>query len=535
MRVAIYARVSSERQAEKELSIPAQIKALKKYAFDREWEVTAEFVDEAESARSANRPAFKRMITACKSKDKPFDAILVWKLSRFARNREDSVIYKSLLKSREIGVISMNEQVDESPAGYLLEGIIEVIDEFYSANLAQDTLRGMKENAGRGFRNGGVTPFGYKRAALTEGGAKKSTLEPDENEAPTVTRAFDLASQGKGAKEIAKGLNAGGFRTRTGRTFGATGVNNMLRNPAYVGTLLWNQYSTKSGIRRRSGEPDVVRVPACHPPLVSEGVFERVQQMITARRPAVRHPRAVSSQYLLSGLAHCGHCGSAAIGTNGKSGKFLYYSCNNRFKKGRDVCVAPSMNAKTLEGFVIDRIKENILTEENLRELVEITNEELKENRRQAQSELAGLERCIDAVSLKLTRLYAALESGKVDIDDLAPRLKELRAEQRTLGERRDQALAETNQPACPELDLAKVREYAGEMRSLLESSTFLESKTFLGSFVRKVEYTRKEVAIEYTTPVVTGGGLNSDREVLNTNRVGCPAWVRTRDFSSKG
>ena len=88
MRVAIYARVSSERQAEKELSIPAQIKALKKYALDREWEVTAEFVDEAESARSANRPAFKRMITACKSNDKPFDAILVWKLSRFARNRE---------------------------------------------------------------------------------------------------------------------------------------------------------------------------------------------------------------------------------------------------------------------------------------------------------------------------------------------------------------------------------------------------------------------------------------------------------------
>ena len=204
MRVAIYARVSSERQAEKELSIPAQIKALQKYALDRDWEVVAEFVDEAESARSANRPAFKRMIAACKSTDKPFDAILVWKLSRFARNREDSVIYKSLLKSRDISVVSMNEQVDESPAGYLLEGIIEVIDEFYSTNQAQDTLRGMKENAGRGFRNGGVTPFGYKRAALTREEATKSTLEPDENEAPIVVRGFDLAFQGKGAKEVAK-------------------------------------------------------------------------------------------------------------------------------------------------------------------------------------------------------------------------------------------------------------------------------------------------------------------------------------------
>ena len=123
MRVAIYARVSSERQAEKELSIPAQLKALKKYALGRGWDVAAEYVDEAENARSANRPAFKDMIAATKNRVKPFDAILVWKLSRFARNREDSVIYKSLLKRRKISVVSMNEQVDESPAGSLLEGI----------------------------------------------------------------------------------------------------------------------------------------------------------------------------------------------------------------------------------------------------------------------------------------------------------------------------------------------------------------------------------------------------------------------------
>ena len=140
MRVAIYARVSSERQAEKDLSIPAQIKALKRYAFKQKWDVVGEYVDEAESARSANRPAFKEMIAAAKDNTKPFDAILVWKLSRFARNREDSVIYKSLLRRRQISVISMNEQVDESPAGSLLEGIIEIIDKFYSANLSQDTL-----------------------------------------------------------------------------------------------------------------------------------------------------------------------------------------------------------------------------------------------------------------------------------------------------------------------------------------------------------------------------------------------------------
>src|SRR5262245_5466352 len=150
MRVVLYARVSSEKQAEKELSITAQLKALRKYGLEHGWEIYREFVDEAESARSANRPAFKEMIAIGKQRQKPFDAILVWKLSRFARNREDSIIYKSLLRKYGIAVMSMNEHVDESPAGKLLEGMIEVIDEFYSIYLAQDTLRGMKENAGRG-------------------------------------------------------------------------------------------------------------------------------------------------------------------------------------------------------------------------------------------------------------------------------------------------------------------------------------------------------------------------------------------------
>ena len=149
MNVVLYARVSSEKQVEKDLSIAAQLKALRKYAGERGWEVCREFVDEAQSARSANRPAFKEMIALARKKEKAFDAILVWKLSRFARNREDSIIYKSLLRKHGISVVSINEQVDESPAGKLLEGMIEVIDEFYSTNLAQDTLRGLKENASR--------------------------------------------------------------------------------------------------------------------------------------------------------------------------------------------------------------------------------------------------------------------------------------------------------------------------------------------------------------------------------------------------
>ena len=528
MRVAIYARVSSERQVEKDLSIPAQVRAFKKYAFDRGWEIVAEFIDEAESARSANRPAFKDMIAAAKRKAKPFDVILVWKLSRFARNREDSVIYKSILKRQQIAVVSMNEQVEESPAGSLLEGIIEVIDEFYSANLSQDTVRGMKENAARGYRNGGSAPFGYRLASEQYGAVTKSRLTPDENEAPIVKSAFELAFHGQGAREIASSLNRDGMRTRSGKHFAATVINQMLRNEAHVGTLVWNRYYKASGERQKRGEAEIIRVPNAHPALVDKHVFDRVQEIMTLRRPTVSHPKRVSSRYLLSGLAHCAQCGSTAVGTNGKSGRFLYYSCNTRLMKGRTACDASSLNARKLETFVMDRIRENILTEECLGQLVRLVNEELGLNRRRAEQKLERMERESRSVQKRLQRLYAALETGKMDIDDLAPRLKELRAEQQELSGKMNEALDEINQVGHGPLDVGAMEKYVAELQSLMQSATFEENKAFLASFVRRVEFDKQQVRIEYTVPVALEGGSTDTTEVRSIGRAGTPGRTRT-------
>ena len=532
MRVAIYARVSSERQAEKELSIPAQLKALKKHALNQGWDVVAEYVDEAESARSANRPAFKEMIAAAKNKVKPFDCILVWKLSRFARNREDSVIYKSLLKRRKISVVSMNERVDESPAGSLLEGIIEVIDEFYSANLAQDTIRGMKENAARGFRNGGTPPFGYRCSLESHGSVTKSKLTPDEREAPIVRRAFDLAAHGQGAREIASSLNAEGLKTRHGKHFSATTINHMLRNEAYVGTIVWNRYSKVSGARQRKSDDEIIRVPDCHPPLVDKDVFEVVQALLTSRRPSVTHSRRVYSRYLLSGLAHCAQCGSPAIGANGKSGQYLYYRCNGRLTKGAAVCNGPMINAMKLEAFVVDRIKENILTEENLRALVDLVNEELRLHKRRAAEQLDSLNREAKSVKQSLANLYIALESGKVEIDDLAPRLKELRVRQREIDEKKDEALDEMNQTEGSVFDPLEMNHYLEDLRTILQSASFLQCKTFLGTFIRRIDFSKEQVGIEYTVPVPIGNGSTKTTEVLPVRGVGSAGRTRTYDQS---
>ncbi len=187
--VAIYARVSSDRQ-DVDLSISAQLKALREYAARNGYTVIKEFVDEAESGRSTARPAFREMISLARMKHPPFQLILVWKLSRFARNREDSIIYKALLRKQGIQIVSINEPIEDTPTGHLMEGIIEVIDEFYSSNLAQDVTRGLRENASRGFFNGSRPPFGYLRKKVKDGDKSRNTLNLDPNQAPIAQRIF---------------------------------------------------------------------------------------------------------------------------------------------------------------------------------------------------------------------------------------------------------------------------------------------------------------------------------------------------------
>ena len=143
MKVALYARVSSDKQ-DVDLSISAQLKALREYVARNGHQVVREFVDEAETGRTTMRPAFREMVSLARRPVKPFETILVWKLNRFARSRSDSIIYKKLLRDRGIKLISINEPLEDSPSGHLLEGVIETIDEFYSENLGEDIKRGMR-------------------------------------------------------------------------------------------------------------------------------------------------------------------------------------------------------------------------------------------------------------------------------------------------------------------------------------------------------------------------------------------------------
>jgi site-specific DNA recombinase len=515
MKVVLYARVSSEKQAEKDLSIKAQIKELRYYTEKHGLEIFDIFIDEAKSARTANRPAFQDMISLAKQKNPPFEAILVWKLSRFARNREDSILYKSLLKKKGIQLISINEQIEDSPSGKMLEGMLEVVDEFYSNNLASDTLRGMKENASRGYLNGGSITFGYAPKKINVDGNVKTIYEIDINNAPIVRKVFDLCLNGEGAKDIARIINDS-YPSK--RVWSRNSILNLLHNERYTGSLIWN----------RDKSDETVRVKDTHPKIVSYEEFNNVQELIYKRKPNITHPKIVSSKNILNGLIYCSTCGKLFTSYSAKSGKFHYYICQSRFKSGTNICKQKPLSIPKFDSFIISIIKEKIFTPENIEYLIKILNEDIDVSKNENQTKLKIIEKEISDKLVRRKKLYDSIETSILDINDIAPRLKELNQQIGEFENRKYLLELESTQNKFPAFSINELKSYIEDFTQILIEGSITKRKAFISSFIKKIWIDYPTVAIEYTIPI--NKQENSNKEVLVFTNSGWGERIRTRD-----
>jgi site-specific DNA recombinase len=517
MRAAIYARVSSEKQ-DVDLSISAQLKALREYATRNGHEVVREFVDEAESGKTADRPAFREMISMARRSQKPCDCILVWKYSRFARSRKDSIVFKTLLRKNGVRVMSINEPSDDTPTGNLFEAMIESLDEFYSANLGEEVTRGMRESASRGFYIGSYSPYGYRKVKVSDGNKERPKLAPEPHEAQIVARMFNEVLEGKGLKEILKGLNREGIAGPRGSEWIKTTVHGILTNEVYTGTLVWGRHSVK--------ELAPVRVENAWQPIVSKEIYDNVRTLLKSRAPLYLHPKRTASHFLLSGIAKCGYCGKALIGHDAKNGQFSYYVCGTLLKKGAGSCPACYINGKVFEGAVVDKIKEHILTEENLEELVRQVNEEMDaaslENRERLDTVLSEL----DDVNQRLARLYDALETSRLELEDLAPRIQELRRRQVQLLNARAELEQKLSDRRVYLADMETVTHYVKDLRNLLDESPLTERKSFIKSFIKEARVTGAEVSLIYTIPMSPRGITNDELAVLPIVQYGGRYWT---------
>ncbi|MFV0518218.1 MAG: recombinase family protein [Aminipila sp.] len=287
---AAYIRVSTDDQLE--YSPDAQLREIKNYAEKHGIILNDKFifVDEGITGRSTKkRDEFNRMIGVSKQTPKPFDIILLWKFSRFARNQEESIVYKSMLRKQlGIDVESVSEPLIDGPFGSLIERIIEWMDEYYSINLSGEVVRGMTEKALRGEIQ--ATPsFGYDKIP-----GQPMTINKDESK--IVKYIFERYLSGVGITTIARNLNDLGVKTKRGNAIENRFVKRILTNQVYIGRAVWNGINEKSDFT----------------PIISEKLFDKVQKKLYLEKKVIRKndkPRDVKKHYL-SGLVKCGNCGA---------------------------------------------------------------------------------------------------------------------------------------------------------------------------------------------------------------------------------
>jgi site-specific DNA recombinase len=351
MRYAAYVRISSEEQIGN-YSIDAQKRAIEAWVHTNGGILSQVYSDEGHSGCTADRPAFKRMRRDARKRK--FDAVIVHKFDRFARNRTDALAIKSLLRhDYGIKIFPVSEPSEDSdgPMGALIEGIMESVADWYSQNLAAETAKGKKERSHQGMHNNRA-PFGMKKD-------EKKVLIPDENELPGFIMAYEQYVTGNFSDHgIAGLLNKAGYHSKTGRPFSKETVRDMLQNRTYLGKIKYQKYKRRSN-GTRSYENPIEWFDGQHEAVIDEELFERCQKVRTQRR-SHRKASPKFNFYLLRNLVYCYDCcshppegntfrnyGKLRPQAQSKRKKYRYYRC--RSKELSYECNQKAMRAQDLE------------------------------------------------------------------------------------------------------------------------------------------------------------------------------------------
>lgn len=319
---ACYIRVSTDRQDE--LSPDAQRRLMLDYARENDIIVTEDSIywEIGISGRKAdNRPSFRQMIAAAKSPDHPYDVILVWKFSRFARNQEESIVYKSLLKKNSVEVVSVSEPIPEGVMGGLIERILEWMDEYYSIRLSGEVMRGMTEKALRGGYQANP-PLGYDRL-------RGQTPTVNESEASIVRMIFRMYTEERmSLSAISKRLNIGKYPTKRGAHWNVTHLRYLLGNPFYIGKVRWN-YASHSNGKRQKDESEWIVADGIHEPLIDNDTFNTASELLKKSAASGWIHGYMPSKHWISGILRCASCGGPMTYSSETKRNKASYRCHN--------------------------------------------------------------------------------------------------------------------------------------------------------------------------------------------------------------
>jgi len=508
MAVALYARVSTTRQADKDLSIPDQLRQMRDWCQRNGYSVGKEYIEAGASATDDKRPAFQAMVSDATAKPAPFEAIIVHSLSRFFRDMVEFAIYERLLKKAGAKVISITQQTSDDPAGEMLRHMLSMFDEYQS-----------KENARQGYFNGSRPPFGFKLEELDLVAAKgrKKRLVVDETEAPTVRRVFEIYLHGLngeefGSKQIAAYFNERG-QTLRGSAWTRTRVHNMLCDTAYMGEYVFN----KKNIRTRTAKPEAEWVKVKIEAIVTPEVFRAVAAKRHQRSPEVTPARVVNSPTLLTGLLHCGNCGAGMTLATGKGGRYRYYKCNTRIGKSIGACTTPAVRVDKLDLIVLNALADKVLTPERLKEMLRELKQRLKKAHSGQDDQARVLRRELAELEAATNRLYEAVEKGVLPMDET------LTARAQRLKGRRDALMIElagvrrAKEMPIAMLTASQVEAFGTALRARLRQGGGSFPKRYLRHFVSDIRFDGARVMMSGRKAAILTAALENE---MGTARV---------------
>ena len=501
-RVVVYARVSTRRQADNDISVPDQIAQGERWVAEHGAILAETFVEPGASATTDSRPVFSRMMRLVRSAERPIDIILVHSLSRLFRNALDYLKYRSELKTYGVSLVSITQMFGDDPGSELALSMLALFDEYQSAENAKHVRRTMIANAASGFWNGHTPPIGFMAVSVPQPKGKdrkKLVIDPDTVHIPRLI--FETYVNGTkngpiGIAALAHWLNVRGERLR-GKPFHTSNVQLILANTAYIGVAFFN----KSDSRAKTARPTDEWVPIPVPPIISEELFYSAQAQRAERDPKMGKGASKTNSQLLTGKAKCGcggdGCGASMTTSTGKSGNYRYYSCQKEINSGPTICEGRRFPMKRLDDLVTNALIEHVTRPARLTELLQAWLAQSSSAEAERRQELKRLRTRVTLLDSESSRVIKLVRNGLYSPDDpqIATELAQIAAQKKAIAADVDlieHQLADPRRRITPEI----VEKFGELLRQKLAGPKEPLRREYVRLLVDRVEVGHQQIRI---------------------------------------
>lgn len=483
--VVMYCRTSTELQADN-FSIPAQIDKITQYCKFHNYNLTGKYIDECKSGTTIkNRTSFINLINDIKSKKNTISAVIIFDISRIARNLSDLSSIINLFEKYNIALISIHDNINTSDAySRSMAYIFGTFAELNRYSIVNACRSGMEQRAKKGLWNGGKM-FGYVSN-------KNKELEIVPEQATIVKEIFNLyVNKNWGYKKIACHLNTCNYKTLNNGTWSIYSIKQIIDNPTYAGFIRWGQYLDWAKKGRKGKNKDYELFQGQHQPIIDMETWTKSQAMRKINKD--KFNKIYEGDFILTGLLRCPVCGASMISHRTKKKNkpnefYRYYQCSNFFNKGVTVCTSNLVNADTAEKYVLDRISEIINSQEIINSLISKLNNRTNKDITPLEKQLKELEKSLAKINIKRNEHMENHFNDFISSDDLNANLKYLREKEDKITTQINIIKNEISQLSdfqC--IDSEKVINILKNFNSVFINATIEQKKSLLRSIIDSI------------------------------------------------